>query len=81
MASIITEESGKLAIFEYEQCPGGYPCVPESQGSPYIMNPTEKKFEPRVGFAWDPIQRRQDLDRGASDCLTCSLPVEMERRR
>jgi len=34
-------------------------------GDPYFLNPTLRNFEPRIGFAWDPLHNGKSAVRGA----------------
>lgn len=88
MASIITEEAGKLAnlrsfaaVYNNLQPVIGTPGLGQAQiflGSPYIMNPTKRNFEPRVGFAWDPFNDgKTSVGGGFGIFDVLPLPVEM----
>jgi hypothetical protein len=81
MASIITEEAGKLAnlrVLLPSPAVPNTPAYPNHTGSPYIMNPTKRNFEPRVGFAWDPFKNgKTSLAGGFGLFDVLPLPVEM----
>jgi hypothetical protein len=88
MASIITEEAGKLSnlrsfatVYNNLQPVLGTPGPGQAEvfvGSPYIMNPTKRNFEPRVGFAWDPFNDgKTSVGGGFGIFDVLPLPVEM----
>jgi hypothetical protein len=74
MASVITEQSGKLSNLRVLNSAQPTPFL----GSPYIMNPTKKNFEPRIGFAWDPFKNGKTSVAGGFGLFdVLPLPVEM----
>jgi hypothetical protein len=76
MASIITEEAGKLSNLRTVPLTSAPPNP--FKGSPYMMNPTKRDFEPRVGFAWDPFKNGKTSVAGGFGVFdVLPLPVEM----
>ena len=58
IASVPEETAGRMS--NLRTLSGNTPFT----GSPYYRNPSLSNFEPRIGFAWDPFQRRTNLGSG-----------------
>jgi hypothetical protein len=85
MATIITEQANKLSNLRVlPSCTtvsGVSTCTTPPTpflGNPYILNPTKKNFEPRLGFAWDPFKDGKTSVAGGIGLFdVLPFPVEM----
>jgi hypothetical protein len=79
MASIPNEVDGKMANLRvFLPLMPNTSAYPVHTGSPYILNSTKRNFEPRVGFAWDPLKNGKTSVAGGFGLFdVLPLPVEM----
>lgn len=73
LSTVPTEINGKLSTLRH---------ITDAQphvGDPYFSNPTYRNFEPRVGFAWDPVgDGRTSVRSGFGLYDVLPLPYEFE---